>query len=484
MKRYQYTCKLLSDVVISSVTATEGFNPSLDYIPGAKFLGIVASKLYDEQSTTTLDLFHNGKVRFGDAYPQIAGKTGFPVPFSWFYEKGRSITEPPVYLYHQLHASDFQQLTEAGKQLKQARKGYFSLDDQYLAIEQGFAIRSAYNREELRAKDGQMFGYFSLPKGTAWTFTVEDDTGQYADEIKAALIGKKRIGRSRSAEYGLVEINFNKVLPIETEVIPPSKLTLIYALSNLCFYDQYGRPTLTPTPEQLGVPEGKIIWKKSQIRSRLYQTWNRHRHNRDGDRMIIEKGSVIAILPDQPLDTGIFVGGIGSHKAEGFGQVLVNPDFLLSPNLELNFVLAKAEQQERAKIRPESSKPSIQDSLVLKYLKQIEEQRTSAFDLDKMVNEFVSKEGSIFQGINPSQWGTIRAYAKHAANWEVFEKLLFNKDFGALHRGQSESDWRYKDRRGTLHKFLTKKVQEANRVAFTLKLAAEMAKRKRAKETV
>ncbi|MBK6948991.1 MAG: hypothetical protein IPH16_13905 [Haliscomenobacter sp.] len=59
-----------------------------------------------------------------------------------------------------------------------------------MSIEQGFAIRSAYNREDLRANDGQMFGYFSLPQGSTWTFTVEDDTEQYVDEIKAVIVGK------------------------------------------------------------------------------------------------------------------------------------------------------------------------------------------------------------------------------------------------------------------------------------------------------
>jgi hypothetical protein len=482
MKRYQYTCRLLSDVVISSVTATEGFNPSLDYIPGAKFLGIVAGKSYDENKADTLDLFHNGKVRFGNAYPQIAGQAGFPIPFSCFFEKGKSIIEPPIYLYHQLQESDFQKLTKAGKQLKQCRKGYFSLDGQYLGIEQDFAIRSAYNREELRANDGQMFGYFSLPKGTIWTFMVEDDTEQYADEIKAALVGKNRIGRSRSAEYGLVEIEFEKALPIETKIIPASGLTLIYALSNLSFYDVFGRSTLTPNPAQLGVPEGVILWEKSQIRSRLYQTWNRYRHNRDGDRMIIEKGSVFAIQHDQPINTEIFVGGIGSHKAEGFGQVLINPGFLLSKGIELDLTLTKPGKHDEGEIA-QTGTPSAQDNLVLKYLEQQKVRKSNAFDLDNCINEFVSKKSSIFQGISPSQWGTIRAYAKHATNWDVLEKLLFNKDFGALHRGQSESDWRHKDRRGTLQKYLTQ-VPEADRVVFTLKLATEMAKRKQAKETL
>lgn len=481
MKRYQYTCRLLSDVIISSVTATEGFNPSLDYIPGAKFLGIVAGKLYQENKSDTLDIFHNGKVRFGNAYPQISGQAGFSAPYSWFHEKGKSITESSVYLHHQLKELDFQYLTSEGVQLKQARKGYFSLDGKYMTIEQGFSIRSAYDREKLRANDGQMYGYFSLPKDTVWTFTVEDDTEKYADEVKAILVGKKRIGRSRSAEYGLVEIEFEKTLPVETKIIPPSEFTLIYALSNLCFYDLYGRPTLMPTPVQLGVPEGEIIWEKSQIRSRLYQTWNRYRHNRDGDRMVIEKGSVIAVRHDQPLDTRGFVGGIGSHKAEGFGQVLINPDFLLSKDIKLNLQLTKLEEEKKT---PTAGPPSTKDKLLLAYLKQRKEQKSSAFNLDKLVNEFVLEKGAIFRGINPSQWGTIRAYAKHAKNWEVLDKLLFNRDIGALNRGQSESDWRQKNRREELQKFLTTKVSEPDRVVFALKLASEMAKRKHVKLSI
>lgn len=482
MKRYQYTCKLLSDIVISSVTATEGFNPSLDYIPGAKFLGIAARTLYDEGKAATLDIFHNGKVRFGDANPLINGQVGMPVPFSWFHEKGKRLTEPPIYLHHQLQDEDFKQLTAAGKQLKQARKGYFSANGTHMVVEQDFAIRSAYNREELRADDGQMFGYFSLQQGSTWTFVVEDDTELYADQIKAVLTGKKRVGRSRSAEYGLVEIEFDQERNIEHTTVPASEMTLVYALSNLCFYDDHGRPTLTPTAAQLGIPGGKILWRKSQIRSRLYQTWNRQRHNRDTDRMIIEKGSVFAIKHDQPIDTAAYASGVGSHRTEGFGRVLFNPEFLLSEGRELGMVLTKPSQPASDKDKRPVSQPSAQDKLVVAFLEQRQSEKAGAFDLNKKINDFVTSHGPLFHGIRASQWGTIRAYAKHAVNWNVLNKLLFDKDFGALYRGQSEADWREKKRREKLSDFLNT-VEETDRALFTLKLAAEMAKRKNAKET-
>lgn len=485
MKRYQYTCKLLSDVVISSVTATEGFNPSLNYIPGAKFLGIVAGKLYDKNSPNTLDIFHNGKVRFGDAYPLIQGKVGLPVPFSWFYLKGEGLTTNPVYLHHKMKDNDFKKLTYLGKQIKQARKGYFNEDGKYLSIDQNFAIRSAYDRIEMRSKEGQMFGYFSLPKGSKWTFTIEDDTDEHADNIRASIIGKKNIGRSRSAEYGLVEIDFEQALTVDSKIISPSELTLIYALSNLCFYDQYGRPTLTPTPAQLGVPGGKVLWEKSQIRSRLYQTWNRIRHNRDSDRMIIEKGSVIAIEHKKPINTISFIGGIGFHKSEGFGQVLINPIFLLSEGIKLNSKLTKAEELPKAVNLTPTGNPSAKDTLIMKYLEQKQIQKSSAFNLDEKVNKFLKDHIGDFVGISPSQWGTVRAYAKHAANWDTLLKLLFDENVGALHRGQSESEWRKSGRREKLFNFLKNEVvYEADRVTFTIKLASEMAKRKLIKQKI
>ena len=68
MKIYKYSATLLSDIIITSNASTEGYSESLDYIPGSKFLGIVAGKLYDEQNINkTLDLFHNGVVKYSDA---------------------------------------------------------------------------------------------------------------------------------------------------------------------------------------------------------------------------------------------------------------------------------------------------------------------------------------------------------------------------------------------------------------------------------
>lgn len=478
MKRYKYTCKLLSDVIISSVTATEGFHESLDYIPGAKFLGIVANQYYDETAPETLDLFHNGKVRFGDAYPCIAAEEpGFPVPFSWYHQKGKNPGEQvPLSLHHNIADEEKNSLG----QLQQIRKGYFSNAGHYLVIEQDFTIRSKYNPKELRADDGKMFGYFALPKGSTWVFFVEDDTNRYADKIKEALVGIKRIGRSRSAEYGLIEISCQEALSLEQPNISSSELTLVYALSNLCFYDKYGKNTTNPDAAKLGFPEGEIIWSKSQIRTRLYQTWNRKRHNRDADRMIITKGSVFAVRHNGSVDPKNFESGIGSHRAEGFGRILINPSFLLSGSSEATIKLTKIPKQSAGNHVQDPVIDTPQDALVLNYIKYRKNQQNEVYSLDTVVNSFIKDYGGKFDEISPSQWGTIRAYAKNAANWESLWSLLFNETIGALYRGQSEADWRKNNRRGILCTQINA-ARVSDRVSLVLKLASEMAKRKSAK---
>jgi hypothetical protein len=478
MKSYQYTVKLLSDVVITAVTATEGFNPSLDYIPGSKFLGICAKSLYKEDNLATLDVFHNGKVRFGDALPFIEDEIALPVPFSWHTPKGNKLTEAPIYVSNVMKPDDYRAVTTKGIQMKQARKGYFTPVKHYFVnLDQHFIIRSAFDIQQLRSKDSQMYGYYSLPQGSVWSFIVEDETGLYAEKIKETLSGIHRIGRSKSAEYGLVEIAFVK----ECDTTPPKQVinpehAFLYAQTNLCFYNVYGRPTLQPEPEQLGFPGAQIDWNSSQIRHRIYQLWNTKRHNRDADRIIIEKGSVIVlqnIMPER-INWALLNRGIGSHLAEGFGKVILNPDFITPDQYILDYCLSKPRTVPK---QPLLSKPNATDQLMLNYLDQIQIRSGTDRLMDNAINVFLRENKPKFKGISESQWGMIRAYAKQAKDWNHLYDLLFNTN-GALCRGKSEAVWRKDRRREILGHFIstTQGLEDNDRILMTIKLASEMAK--------
>ena len=465
MKRYQYTCTLLTDAVITSMAATEGYKESLDYIPGSKFLGIVAGRLYDEaHAEKTLDLFHNGNVKFGDARPFNEDEEYLKVPLSWYYEKGKSLFDE-IYLHHDL-PKDL-------PQLKQFRSGYFSpKSKKYISIPQSFSLKSAQDRKNRKSEDGKMFGYFSLKSGSKWTFTIDDITSKYADEIKHILEGRHRIGRSRSAEYGLVEIKFEKeIQPVSSKNLDGE--LIIYAKSNLAFInEETGNYTSQPTAKQLtGIDAAEVLWDKSQVRTRNYKTWNRKRFNKDSDRIIIEAGSVFVVRLNETISSDFFDNGIGSHKNEGFGEVLTNPDFL---NFKNEFKLNKFEIQYQDFFAVNKGD---NDDVLLQSLLKIKNQNDIEFQIDQKVNAFVANHKGDFSGISKSQWGTLRNYGKNIQDYDYFKTLIFDKESGFLYKGQSENDWRQNNRRGILEKEL-EALSQGMRLPFVVKLSNQMAKQK------
>lgn len=485
MKTIQFTCTLLTDVILSSRAATDGFHESLDYIPGAKFLGITAGQLYDmDNKEQTLDLFHNGCVRFGDAHPiNASGDYSYKVPASWQYIKGKDIQDD-VYLHHLLGDAAKEALAKDGQQLKQARTGYFTANGQkgeLLEVEQNFSIKSAYDATIYRASDQQMYGYFALKRGSVWKFSVRTDNDDYETLIVEALSGKKRMGRSSSAQYGLISIQHDKTI---SSTSTPKRLTAgrayIYALSNWCFYDHSGSTTAQlDEVEHLGLPKGsKIDWSASQIRTRLYRTWNRKRSNRDPDRLIIEKGSVLILHLSQEANVAWHEQGIGGHRSEGFGQVIINPDFLFGEEKEGKLKLAFEGDAYLHYDRDISAavEKGDDDESIIGFLKHKEEESDVFTLIDQRTNKFLKDYRKQFDLITSSQWGQVRNIANHVTDQTQLNDLLFHADFGICTGGQAEPYWR--GCRDTLQKFIftESNLADVSLAPLTAKIASEMAK--------
>jgi len=155
--------------------------------------------------------------------------------------------------------------------------------------------------------------------------------------------------------------------------------------------------------------------------------------------------------------------------------VLINPGFLASETSKLPYSLTKVEQQYDGHFAVTDG-PN--DLGILACLKAREEGNNFDAKIDKLVNEFKQKFEKDFDGISKSQWGTIRNFGKNANSYQVFEKLVFGQpDFGALYRGQSEPDWRKKDRRGKLETFVKRINTDADRLPFIVKLSSLMSKK-------
>lgn len=491
MKTIYFKCTLLTDVVLNQKAATEGNQESLDFIPGNNFLGIAASVLYKNlKPEESLKLFHSKSVRFGDAHPAIFEEDGsiirgLRIPASYYKAKLRN--HSGFYIYHEVEDKDSPGYVDF--QPKQCRTGFYTFQNESIReinVDKSFAIKSAYDRESRRSKDKKMFGYESLQAGSNWIFSIDMEDVSFEKAIIDALSGIKRIGRSRTAQYGLVEIEEIATKVEEITVLDNNpEHALVYADSRLIFFDDYGLPTFQPKAEDFGFKNGEIDWAKTQIRTFQYAPWNSIRQARDTDRCGIEKGSVFFIRKRNEAKELIYPDNyfVGKYQNEGFGKIIINPTFLqVIPysNGKALFAIVEADKKEEKSSEdiPTNNTPLFQFLIYKKERKEREE------EIYRLVNKFVDNSQAIFGGETfASQWGSIRSIAMRTKNRNDLKRLLFDGETGYLMHGIAYEKW---NERGRLRKFkdffdniFDRRDFSDKDVCFTIiNLSAEMAKLK------
>lgn len=468
MEKIQFKCHLLSDVILPDTSATEGNRNSLDFIPGNNFLGIAARHLYDVEDEHTWLLFHSGHVRFGDAHSAVGHTRSIKIPADIFFPKYNN-TAGEAYVYHCV--DDFDAVRN--KQLKQARTGFYATrGDMATAVGllKQFAIKSAYDTKRRRSEDERLFGYEAMVKGRNFLFTVELDNvaSHLREEIINALTGNQHLGRSRTAQYGWVNIQecpFDECPSIPTKA--EEGTVIVYADGRLIFFDDDGMPTFQPTARQLGFEQGTVDWSRSQVRTFQYAPWNYKRHAFDTDRCGIEKGSVIVVNTTAPLPSTDYVG---FYCNEGFGKVIYNPAILQT----------MADSNGRSAIRFENeatrpatkSAPDQKRTLLLDYLNTQKEKDIEGQAIYNDVDDWVKCNGNLFQGDRfASQWGTIRGIAMAT---DDKEKIIGNiKEY--LGHGVAKSKWDERGRNKKLMDFLTRDQRHVRE--RVINLASEMGKK-------
>ena len=435
----KFKCNLLTDVILNQKAASEGANSTLDFIPGSNFLGIVAGSIYPD-STIGNDvkrkLFHTHYVRFGDAHPANGKNRALRMPACLYFPKGAEEKGRTHYVHHEIKDTTTEELRKI--QLKQERVGYAD----FIPVKNGenairfkvstdFAIKSAYNRNLRRALDEQMFGYQSMGKGMTYYFSVEIDNSlsEYASRIKKELVGTHRIGRSRSAQYGLVEISefdYNEV-ESETKVVKAGEQLVVYADSRLIFLDDDNIPTFQPSCKQItGNVNDVILWEKSQLRTFQYAPYNYQRRCFDTDRCGIEKGSVIVIRVKEDTQICSLKNYLGSYQNEGFGKVIYNPYFLkVEGNGILNYKIDPIVKKETEMVQNPNTQLTI-------FLNEKERRRKEEAEIFKAVNEWINDKDRLrvyAKESFASQWGHIRILAQQCStSAQLIEKLFKTKD--------------------------------------------------------
>lgn len=497
MKTLKFKCKLLSDVILNQKAASEGANNTLDFIPGSNFLGIVAAK-YADFGNAAMEVFHSGKVRFGDAHPVCKDNDGMRtlrVPASMYYPKLKKASEI-CYIHHEYSRDkDTEGDGRNPQQLKQCRQGFYAFENGAgfkAETSANFALKSAYDREARRSKDSQMFGYEALDKGAVFYFEVEVDSDDLAETISAALLGERNIGRSRTAQYGSVKIEKYDFTEAQSRSPKADGYVTVYADGRLIFIDDNGEPTFRPTAKDLGLDSGEIDWERSQVRTFQYAPWNGKRKTRDADRCGIEKGSVFVVkdCKNQDFESKY----VGVYRNEGFGRVIYNPEFLdtadNASNGQAKFKLKDGEK-EATGIKKPTLIPAdkVNKSPLLNYINRAIRDKGEDEYIREKVNKFVDDNAGRFSGERfASQWGTIRTIAmQYKKSKDIKDKLFAQSNdktkCGYLTHGVAKEQWDKRDRRTLLQKFVEDVEKEAYKKNYgditakaLINLASEMAK--------
>jgi hypothetical protein len=274
-----------------------------------------------------------------------------------------------------------------------------------------------------------------------------------------------------------VEIETLKIETVETPKLIKG-INILYAESNICLPPDFDGKLENLFPNNLV----QVNYAKSKIRTRIYQSWNSHRHCLNADRLLIVKGSTLAIEVKEDMEAEFLLKGIGDYCVEGFGQILVNPAFMATRENThfISISLSKSEENLHEFTYPTINHSS--QSTLVAILKKRKAKDQQQLDIDTAVNEFVTKYGksSHFRKTTASQWGTVRSFAKLFTEKERLEFELYNdkknERGGYLVKGIAEEKWRSgKD-------IIRSEILEQKQydISFFLqKIAAEMAKLKR-----
>ncbi len=448
MIRLNFICEFKSDIVLHSSSNTEGKVERFNYIAGSNFLGMVA-KAYSSFKEDAFEVFHSGAVRFGDGHIILNEQKTFHAPFSWFAPKGysldKAIEKNRLYNNHFLTPIEYEKFISDGEQLKQQRGSFITKSGEVAKIESIYRQKSAYDKKSRRSKESAMFGYYALEKGTRWAFEVELDNPEYKDRVIELLTSSNCLGKSRSAEYGRVEITYidekeeklsQTLSPIEIE---GKEYIFIYAYSRLALTDSYGVNSYQPTLDSLGLNSGKIDWSKSQVRTSRYTPFVSVRHNRDPERLIIDKGSVIAVEVEKDFDVANYSQkvekGLGLYLSEGHGKVIVNPTFLTQKKPEF-------EETNSSETKKESKNSGVVNS----WLKTQQDKEKKAYEVLKTVKDFIKNNAKDIKN-KKSQWGQIRSMCSAFIESDKLYNELFSEEIinnhkkGFLLHGQAKDKW-------------------------------------------
>lgn len=391
MKTIKLHLKAEEPLIITDGTSEGMSHETLNYIPGSMLLGAFASVWIRNHRTEDPDkndifnaLFLNNSVKWGSAYPTVWNESEeletVPVPLT--FQKIKNYDGLPTAQIIQVQeenradtqSSDFKMNEKDDRRVlnliridpdndlvlrdycKEKLKWKFDEDEgvKTKKIDGGFMtidgccqplLKSGFNTHvamdnQRHGAEHQLFGYSSLNAGTTFISEVicEDSV---VEDLKKLLSSVDNIfvGHSRSAGYGRLSFISDKEKNATEPSVSLGKTKDAYLFLSSPYIPKHSWEKPVDSLERelvkAGLDENCIQRNELSCRFRTISGFNGKWKLPRESRTAIVAGSVIKLSVKEGQCVNIPCA-LGADTAEGYGRVLVNPEFLekLSPDLK------------------------------------------------------------------------------------------------------------------------------------------------------
>lgn len=339
MYKLAYQIKTLSPVIITQSGDTN-LTATMDYISGSSILGLFANEYIKllgknkniHEDETFYKWFLKGDLTYNNAYLSIESENGFltliPTPLSIQTNKDED-------LIINLAETDTNEKTKP-------IGGYSKIEDEDEEIGTFYPEKQVffhhYQPDRIKQKNNKekmIFNYESLSEGQVFYGEI---WGDYRELFKFKEIFSKKkhykLGRSKNAQYGDVQINLLDIEKIDPEIDHDNEV-LITCVSPLILENKYGYPEASINllhdylQEALGYVDFKIekCFAKVLDVETFVSAWKMKRPK----MRAFDIGSTFKIIFNSWIDNdlssklkNLVINGIGERKIEGYGRIVLN----------------------------------------------------------------------------------------------------------------------------------------------------------------
>lgn len=340
----------MSKFVLVDIKTKGPIKTDLSYISGSAIRGTYINS-YIKKNKIKEDISLNkeyrrkllsNSIKFFDAYPKIDKNYSIATPLCFYATKDNikkfSRDKEPIDIVNEFKDT-------VGEGYQRVNKSEFSIiRDKNLNLISIKKVENLHNCKQIEKEN--IFRYEAIDKNQEF-YTIIQCDNDLADEVKSCLDNQVLyIGGSKSSGYGRCEINVEGIfdykdikskynITLDNDKSDKVKKLNVFFMSDTIIKDEFGNLQSTIPDElledKLGIKIIKEKQYKASIISKDVKGYNAMWKCKVSSETAIKAGSVITYEYEGELDKDKIeqfeIEGIGSRKNEGYGRILINPNF-------------------------------------------------------------------------------------------------------------------------------------------------------------